>query len=110
MPEQRVSYTGERVYVGVDVHKETYTVTCVCRKQIVKTATVPAEPARLAASLRRWFPGATVASAYEAGFSAFVLHRALTQGGITIPVVHEDSISQSWNTRLYTDRVTIGKL
>jgi len=29
MPEQRVSYTGERVYVGIDVHKETYTETCV---------------------------------------------------------------------------------
>ncbi len=29
MPEQRRSYAGECVYVGVDVHKETYTVTCV---------------------------------------------------------------------------------
>ena len=37
MPEPRVSYTGERVYVGVDMHKETYTVPCVCRQQIVKT-------------------------------------------------------------------------
>ena len=83
MTEQRISYTGERVYVGIDVHKETYTVTCVCHKQIVKTATVPAEPASLAASLPRWFPGATLTSAYEAGFSAFVLHRALTQVGIT---------------------------
>ena len=81
MTEQRLSYAGERVYVGVDVHKETYTVTCVCHKQIVKTATVPAEPASLAASLLRWFPGATLSSAYEAGFSAFVLHRALTTGG-----------------------------
>ena len=26
MTEQRLSYIGERVYVGVDVHKETYTV------------------------------------------------------------------------------------
>jgi hypothetical protein len=40
MTEQRRSYAGEYVYVGVDVHKETYAVTCVCHKQIVKTATV----------------------------------------------------------------------
>ena len=52
MTEQRRSYAGECVYVGVDVHKETYTVTCVCHKQIVKTATVQAEPASLAASSR----------------------------------------------------------
>ena len=110
MPEQRVSYTGERVYVGIDVHKETYTVTCVCRKQIVKTATVPAEPARLAASLLRWFPGATVASAYEAGFSAFVWHRALTQGGIANLVVNPASLAVAANDKVKTDRRDSKKL
>jgi hypothetical protein len=49
MTEQRRSYAGACVDVGVDVHKETSTVTCVCHKQIVKTATVQAEPAGLAA-------------------------------------------------------------
>ena len=83
MTEQRRSYAGECVDVGVDVHKETYTVTCVCHKQIVKTATVQAEPAGLAASLPRWFPGATLYSVYEAGFSAFVLHRVLTKASIS---------------------------
>src|SRR3989475_1260394 len=104
MTEQRISYAGERVYVGVDVHKETYTVTCVCHTQIVKTATVPAEPASLAASLLRWFPGATLASAYEAGFSAFVLHRALTQAGITNIVVNPASIAVAANDKVKTDR------
>ena len=81
MAEQRMAYTGERVYVGIDVHKATYTVICVCQRQLVKTATVPADPASLAVSLPRWFPGATLSSAYEAGFSGFVLHRALTPSG-----------------------------
>ena len=72
MTDQRLSYCGRIVYVGIDVHKETYTVTCVCNKQIVKTATVQADPAALAASLPRWFPGATLYSVYEAGFSAFL--------------------------------------
>ena len=35
MTDQRISYCGRIVYVGIDVHKETYTVTCVCNKQIV---------------------------------------------------------------------------
>src|SRR5215831_1096204 len=104
MTEQRISYAGERVYVGVDVHKETYTVTCVCHTQIVKTATVPAEPASLAASLLRWFPGATLTSAYEAGFSAFVLHRALTQVGSTNIVVNPASIAVAANEKVKTDR------
>src|SRR4029434_11150088 len=104
MTEQRISYAGERVYVGADVHKETYTVTCVCHTQIVKTATVPAEPASLAASLLRWFPGATLTSAYEAGFSAFVLHRALTQVGITNIVVNPAHIAGAANDKVKTDR------
>jgi len=110
MTEQRRSYAGECVYVGVDVHKETYTVTCVCHKQIVKTATVPAEPASLAASLPRWFPGATLYSAYEAGFSAFVLHRALTTAGITNIVVNPASIAVAANDKVKTDRRDAKKL
>jgi len=68
MTEQRRSYAGEHVYVGVDVHKETYTVTCVCHKQIVKTATVQAEPAGLAASLPR-FPGGHAVCGLRGGVS-----------------------------------------
>src|SRR5215470_17894609 len=104
MAESRLSYIGERVYVGIDVHKATYTVTCVCQRRIVKTATVPADPARLAVSLPRWFPGATLSAAYEAGFSGFVLHRTLTQAGITHIVVHPASVAVAANDKVKTDR------
>ena len=110
MTEPRLSYTGECVYVGIDVHKATYTVTCVCQRRIVKTATVPADPAPCAASLRRWFPGATLASAYEAGFSGFVLHRALTAAGITNLVVNPASVAVAANDRVKTDRRDSKKL
>jgi len=110
MPDRHLSYIGRIVYVGVDVHKDTYTVTCVCNKQIVKTATVQAEPAGLAASLLRWFPGATLYSAYEAGFSAFVLHRALTTAGITNIVVNPASVAVAANDKVKTDRRDAKKL
>src|SRR5437016_3751240 len=104
MTDQRLSYCGRIVYVGIDVHKETYTVTCVCNKQIVKTATVQADPAALAASLPRWFPGATLYSVYEAGFPAFVLHRVLTKAGITNIVVNPASLAVAANDKVKTDR------
>src|SRR5215831_17758820 len=100
MTEPRLSYTGERVYVGIDVHKATYTVVCVCQRRIVKTATVPADPAQFAASVLRWFPGATLASAYEAGFSGFVLHRVLTTAGLTNLVVNPASVAVAANDRV----------
>jgi len=110
MTEQRRSYAGECVYVGVDVHKETYTVTCVCHKQIVKPATVQAEPGGLAVSLPRGFPGATLYSVYEAGFSAFVLHRVLTKAGITNMIVNPASIAVAANDKVKTDRRDSKKL
>ena len=85
-------------------------MTCVCQRQIVKTATVPAEPVRLAESLLRWFPGATLSSASEAGFSGFVLHRALTTAGITNLVVNPASVAVAANDRVKTDRRDAKKL
>jgi transposase len=76
----------------------------------VKTATVPAEPARLAESLSRWFPGARLSSAYEAGFSGFVLHRALTTAGITNLVVNPASVAVAANDKVKTDRRDAKKL
>src|SRR5262252_1550817 len=110
MAEQRISSTGERIDVGIAVHKETYTVTCLCQRRIVKTATVPAEPARLVESLLRWFPGVRFFSAYEAGFSGFVFHRALTTAGITNIVVNPASVAVAANDKVTTDRRDAKKL
>jgi len=110
MAAQRLSYTGERIDVGIDVHKETYTVTCLCQRQMVKTATVPADPVRLAESLPRWFPGARLFSAYEAGFSGCVLHRVLTTAGITNIVVNPASVAVAANDKVKTDRRDAKKL
>src|SRR5687768_11598453 len=110
MTDQHRSYVGQHVYVGIDVHKDTYTLTCLHNKRIVKTATVPADPTGLTASLRRWFPDARLASVYEAGFSAFVLHRALIKGGITNLVVHPASVAVASNDSVQTDRRDSKKL
>ena len=110
MTDQHRSYVGQHVYVGIDVHKDTYTVTCLHNKRIVKTATVPSDPAGLTASLLRWFPGARLTSVYEAGFSAFVLHRTLIKGGITNIVVHPASIAVAANDKVKTDRRDSKKL
>jgi transposase len=110
MTDQRPTYSGRIVYVGIDVHKDTYAVTCICDKKIVKTATVQADPAGLAASLQRWFPEATLSAVYEAGFSAFVLHRALLKAGITNMVVNPASVAVAANDKVKTDRRDSKKL
>ena len=33
MTDQHLTYSGRMVYVGIDVHKDTYAVTCICDKK-----------------------------------------------------------------------------
>lgn len=99
-----INYTGKAVYVGMDVHKKTYSVTCLCEGIIVKRTTMKASPEILAEFMKKYFPGALLKSAYEAGFSGFVLHRYLIKNGIDNIVVHPASIEVSARDRVKTDK------
>lgn len=70
-------YTGKKIYLGIDVHKKTYSVAALCDEVMVKKATLEANPEGLVAFFKKYFPGASIESAYEAGFSGFHLHRIL---------------------------------
>ena len=110
MNTEIVSYVGENIYVGIDVHKDTYSVTCVCNKRVVKRATVTTDPTGFSRSLGTWFKGATISTVYEAGFSAFVLHRALTGVGIKNIVVNPASVAVAANDKVKTDKKDSKKL
>ncbi len=88
----KLSYVGKKVFVGIDVHKRTYSVVTVVEGVIVKKWTTAAIPAKFAEQLVRYFPGASIQTAYESGFSGFVLHRVLEQAGIHNIVVNPGSI------------------
>jgi len=99
-----IDYTGKKVYVGIDVHKKTYAVTCTCEGAVVKRTGMKADPEQLVTFLQRYFPGSQLKTAYEAGFSGFVLHRHLLNKGIENIVVHAASIEISARDRVKTDK------
>ncbi len=104
MASTKISYFEKKVYIGTDVHKETYSVTCICEGVVTKkVASVPANPAEFAQSLCHWFKGAEIYSAYEAGFSGFNLHRELEKVGIKNIVVNAASIAVAANDKVKTD-------
>ena len=71
------NYNNKKVFLGIDVHKKHYSVTAICDGMVVKKDTISAEPERLVSYFQKYFPGAKIESAYEAGFSGFHLHRFL---------------------------------
>ena len=97
------NYTGKNVFVGMDVHKKTYSVTVICEGTIVKRDTLKADPQSLISYLKKRFDSGEIKTAYEAGFCGFHLHRALKAAGIENIVVHAAGIETS-NSRVKTDK------
>jgi transposase len=95
-------YTGRGIYLGIDVHKKTYSITAVCEKQVIKTDTIQADPEELL-KYGKQFRNAKIYSAYEAGFCGFNLHRYLIKQGWKNIVVHAASIEVEANRRSKTD-------
>lgn len=98
------NYTGKTVFLGIDVHKKTYTVAAICDGALMKKATLEASPDVLIGFCRKYFPGASIESAYEAGFCGFHLHRALEKNDINNRVVHAAGIEVSSGNRVKTDK------
>ena len=104
------SYEGKTVYVGIDVHKKTYSVVTIVDNLVVKKWRTEANPENLAQQLLRYYSGAEIQTAYEAGFSGFVLHRVLEKAGINNIVVNPASIEIAANSRVKTDKRDAHKL
>ena len=107
---QHISYSGKDVFVGIDVHKKNYSVVANVDREVVKKWTTVASPQKLAEQLLKYFEGAQIHTAYEAGFSAFVLHRELVKYGIDNIVVHVPSIEVAVHDRVKTDKRDAKKL
>lgn len=101
---EKLSYEGKKLFVGIDVHKRNYSVVAVMEGMVVKKWRTVASPGKLAQQLKGYFSGALIKTAYEAGFSGFVLHRVLEKEGIANIVVNPGSIEVAVHNRVKTDK------
>src|SRR6185312_10917405 len=93
------------IFVGIDVHKKTYSCVNICEGQVVKRDTMPGKPETLMNYLKNSFSNAAqINTAYEAGFSGFHLHRYLLAHGINNIVVNPSSIEIASRDKVKTDK------
>lgn len=97
------NYKGKTIYMGIDVHKNSYSVSVICDKVLVKRDKLVADPNILFEYCKN-FKGAYIKSAYEAGFCGFHLHRFLLSQGIENIVVNPASIEISARDTVKTDK------
>lgn len=109
MDNRRISYEGREVFIGIDVHRHSYSVTALSGGIVVKKWTMEASSQKLVEQLKNNFCGARLKSVYETGFSGFNLDRELRAAGIGNIVVHAGAVELCQN-RVKTDKRDSRKL
>lgn len=94
MPKQdnELSFKGQKIYTGIDVHLKQWTVSIMQEHCIHKTFSMNPSANDLKNYLKKHFPGGEYLSAYEASFCGFGAHYELNRHGISNIVVNPADI------------------
>ncbi len=111
MQRNKISFKGQNIYVGIDVHLKTWHVTTITQAGYKYSFAQHSDAKELFDRLNKKFPGAHLKSAYEAGFCGFSVHYALTEMGIENIVVNPADIPTTGKEKaMKTDAVDSEKI
>ncbi|MDH6309988.1 transposase [Dysgonomonas sp. PFB1-18] len=106
-----LDFNGQNIYVGIDVHLKSWSVTVLSDILVLKKFSQIPQPEALYKFLVTNYPGASYHSVYEAGFCGFWIHERLTALGINNIVVNPADVPTKNSEKLRkTDLVDSGKL
>jgi transposase len=88
----KINFNGQNIYIGIDVHLKSWTVTIMIENIIFKTFSMDPSPEILANYVQKNFPGGNYYAAYEAGFCGFSVQREIEHLGIHCIVVNPADI------------------
>ena len=89
---KQLSFKGQDLFIGIDVHKRSWKVTIRTNSMELKTFSMEPEPQQLQTHLRKNYPNGEYHSVYEAGFCGFWIHKQLVELGIKNIVVNAADI------------------
>lgn len=111
MKNNKLDFSGQKIYVGIDVHKKSWKITIVLNGMKVKTLSMNPIPKDLYNYLTKHYPKGEYYSVYEAGFSGFWADRQLKLLGINNIVVNPADVpTKSKERRRKTDKIDSTKL
>ena len=100
---------SQAVFVGLDVHKTTWSISVIHQSHLIFRATIPSDWEGLVKLLKR-YKNHPIYSVYEAGFSGFHLHRRLCEAGIKNIITPPNKIPVLSGNRVKTDKIDSLKL
>ena len=111
MQSNKISFKGQNIFVGIDVHLKTWHVTTLTESGCKYSFAQHSDAKELFDRLNKKFPDAHFKSAYEAGFCGFSAHYALTEQGFENIVVNAADIPTTGKEKVMkTDAVDSEKI
>lgn len=95
LQSKELNFNGQYIYVGLDVHKRSWTVSIYSEELELEHYSQPPIAEVLERRLRKNYPGAKYLSVYEAGYCGYWIHRKLLQYGIQNIVVNPADVPTS---------------
>ena len=111
MQRDKISFKGQKIFIGIDVHKKNWDVAIAPEVGNAKRHTQKASAKELFDFLKKHYPDGDYLAVYESGFSGFSTYYALKDVGIECKVIHAADVpTTQYEEVMKTDRVDSVKL
>ena len=111
MQRNKISFKGQTIYVGIDVHKKAWHVTLLTESGNVRRLSIGPSAQTLFEILKKHYPDGTYRAVYESGFSGFATYYSLQEAGIDCIVIHAADVpTTQYESAMKTDRIDSEKL
>jgi hypothetical protein len=77
MQRNKISFKGQKIFVGIDVHKTTWEVAVLTESGLLRRHSQESSAKVLFDFLRKHYPDGEYHAVYESGFSGFATYYAL---------------------------------
>ena len=111
MQRNKISFKGQKIFIGIDVHKKNWDVAIAPEIGIVKRHPQKASAKELFDFLKKHYPDGDYLAVYESGFSGFSTYYALRDVGINSIVIHAADVpTTQYEEVMKTDKIDSIKL
>lgn len=111
MQRNKISFKGQKIFIGIDVHARTWEVAVLTKSGFVKRYSQVSSAKVLFDFLTKHFPDGEYHAVYESGFSGFSTYYALKEYNIDCVVTHAADVpTTQYEEVMKTDRVDALKL
>ena len=111
MQRNKISFKGQKIFIGIDVHKLTWEVAVLTESGFSRRHSQVSSAKVLCDFLRKHYPDGEYHAVYESGFSGFATYYALKEYGIDCVIAHAADVpTTQYEAVMKTDRVDAVKL